>query len=362
MKGLITLAICLVAVNAWAQTSDVHYRQGMRELEKGEIETAAAEFKRAQVLDAKFAPAYVGLALVAMETGNYGGALESLKQARKYDKKLVDVYLAQSRVYTRARQKEWEKKAIKELERAEKIDSKDDRIAYYRGVVYRQAGKFQAAAQSFGASVALKGSMAPQAEYAQKQMQLILRASQEVHRVGRDVALKAVATRADLALLLADEFDLRGWLGRFRPKVVDTQFKVSDLDAMPVSGRSGMPDDLTSHPNRNTILDVLAMDVPGLELYPDGRFGPMQPITRAEFARIMQGLMAVRMNDHRLATTYFGEVSRVEDLRADHFAYNAAVVCIQRGVVLPRSDGRFGPDEPLSGAEVVLGVVKTLGF
>lgn len=104
------------------------------------------------------------------------------------------------------------------------------------------------------------------------------------------------------------------------------------------------------------------MEVPGLGLYPDGGFGPDRPVTRAEFAQMMQGLMVLESGDRSLATRYFGEASKFPNMRADHFAYNAAVLCVQRGVLQPEDDGRFEPDRPVSGAEAVLGIKKALGL
>ena len=142
----------------------------------------------------------------------------------------------------------------------------------------------------------------------------------------------------------------------------DTQFVVHTSVAAPAAPKRIIPPDVSGHPNRNLIIDALAMNVPGIELDPNGQFGPARPITRVEFAQIMQGLLALERKDRELATRYFGEASRFGDLRSDHFAYNAAVVCIQRGIIQPRPDGRFYPQGTVSGAEVILGIKETMGF
>ena len=150
---------------------------------------------------------------------------------------------------------------------------------------------------------------------------------------------------------------------RYRPDEVGTRFKAYYPGvAEEASPGPPEPNDVADRPDKNLILDVVAMEIPGLELYPDGRFGPKRPVTRAEFAQIMQGLVVVGMRDRDLATKYFGEASRFSDMRADHFAYNAAVLCIQRGLIEPRADGRFWPDEPVSGAQAILGIKKALGM
>ena len=368
MKGtsLLIAAFCvlLIGTAARAQTHDVHYRQGLRELEAGNLETALEEFHRARTANPKFAPAYVGLAMVAMEQGNFDDAHTTLKQAKKYDKNLVDTYVVWGQVYMREGAKDWEKKALKQLKEAEKIAPTDDRAPYYRGLVHKKARKFQDAVAAFGASAGLKGPMAKAAEAAQRHVQLVQRALPEVKKAGDLVALKDVATRADMALLFLDEFDLRAWMKKHRPEKADMSFKPYDPQAPPQKPEAAPdPPDIAKHPHRNLIRDVLAMEIPGLELYPDGGFGPDQPVSRIEFAQIMQGLLVLGAGDRSLATKYIGEkASRFPDLRADHFAYNAATLCVQRGILQPETDGKLLPDRPVSGAEAILGVKKALGL
>jgi tetratricopeptide (TPR) repeat protein len=365
MKQMITrvlIGILVFSANTWAQTPDIHYRQGVRELEAGRVATAAEEFSRARALNARFAPAYVGLARVELERWNYSGALALLKEAQRYDKKLVDVYAIRSQVYSREGQKNWEKKALAELKRGEKLDPRDDRIPYCRGIVYGKAGRFAEAAQSFGASVAMKGPLAEKAAREQQHVQQVVRAQAEAEHAGVDIALIPVVTRADLALLLLDEFDVKTWLGDRRPVVQDLSFREHLPVALAQKHETLMPQDIAAHPKRNAILDVLRLNIPGLELYPDGRFGAESPVTRAEFAQVMQGLLALGNRESDLATRYFGEASRFGDLRSDHFAYNAAVITIQRGILVARKDGSFGPDEPVSGAEAILGIKVALGL
>jgi tetratricopeptide (TPR) repeat protein len=365
MKIIMTkvlLGVLVLSANIWAQTSEIHYRQGLRELEEGQLTTAAEEFQRARSLMKTYAPAYVGLALVEMERQNYGGALELLKVGKRYDKKLVDVYVAKSRIYRRAGQGKWEKKALAELKRAEKIDSRDDRVPFYRGIVYRVAGNYSDAVLAFGACVAMRGPMGEKAVLAQHQIQLMVRALSEVKHSGNRIALASVVTRGDLALVLLDEFEVKKWVLRRRPERADLAFKEHLSVASPTTLGSVLPGDIATYPKRHAILDVLELEIPGLELFPDGRFGPNEPVTRASYAQIMQGLLALDTKESDLATKYFGETSRFTDLRSDHFAYNAAILCIQRGILQPRSDGLFGPDDPVSGAEAILGIKVALGL
>ncbi|MBI2951105.1 tetratricopeptide repeat protein [bacterium] len=87
IAGVALTALCM-ACGAEAQqsaldTPEAHYRQGLRELEKGDTAGASEAFGRAQKLNPGYAGAYVGLALVALEQGKAAQAEEYLKAARK---------------------------------------------------------------------------------------------------------------------------------------------------------------------------------------------------------------------------------------------------------------------------------------
>ena len=359
----VVLGLLFSAMQVGAQTPDLHYRQGLRELEDGNVAGAREEFQTAKQMQKKFAPAYVGLGLVELEKGNVNGAFELLKVARKYDKKLSDIYVAKARTYVAQGRKDWEKKALKELKQAQKLAPSDDRVPFFRGVIFRQAEKYRESVAAFGKAAMMRGVLSVRAEAAQQSVQQIQRALQNVRRSGKTIALKDQTTRADLAVLFLDEFDLKVWLSRNRSVEVDTRFQETFPGAVrPVGGTVSLPQDVGRHPHRYLIQDVVGLEVPGMELYPDGSFGPERPVTRAEFAQMIQGLLVVRMKDRELATQFFGEASRFEDLRPDHFAYNAAVLCIQRGLISARADGKFGPDQPVSGAEAILGIKKVLGI
>lgn len=58
-----------------------HVKNGQCLLERGKIDAAFVEFTRARMLNDRYAPAYVGLALVQGERGNRAAGLELLKQA-----------------------------------------------------------------------------------------------------------------------------------------------------------------------------------------------------------------------------------------------------------------------------------------
>ena len=63
-------------------TPEQHVKNGHNLLARNKIDAAQAEFERAQTLDAGYAPAYVGLALVQARQGDVDGGLITLERAR----------------------------------------------------------------------------------------------------------------------------------------------------------------------------------------------------------------------------------------------------------------------------------------
>jgi len=63
-------------------TPEHHVENGHSLLRRGKIDAANAEFVRAKTLDAGYAPAYVGLALVQARQGNFEGGLTTLERAK----------------------------------------------------------------------------------------------------------------------------------------------------------------------------------------------------------------------------------------------------------------------------------------
>ena len=80
-----------------------HASNGKTLLANEKVNAAFYEFNRAKVLDPKYAPAYVGLGLVAGFRGNFEKGLTNIKDARKHardNEQKVAVEVAYMRIYT----------------------------------------------------------------------------------------------------------------------------------------------------------------------------------------------------------------------------------------------------------------------
>lgn len=87
---LLTIALTLIVacgpdtiiLRPSLDTPEQHVKNGHNLLARGKIDAADAEFTRAKTLNADYAPAYVGLALIQGHRGDVAGGLDTLHQAR----------------------------------------------------------------------------------------------------------------------------------------------------------------------------------------------------------------------------------------------------------------------------------------
>lgn len=91
--------------------------------------------------------------------------------------------------------------------------------------------------------------------------------------------------------------------------------------------------------------------------YPDGTFRPDQPITRAEFSKIVVAVLglsdAAKMS---VANTKF------TDVKADNWASGYINVGVDQNLFKGYTDGTFKPDRNVSQAEVLAVLIRALGY
>lgn len=90
--------------------------------------------------------------------------------------------------------------------------------------------------------------------------------------------------------------------------------------------------------------------------YPDGTFGPNDPITRAQFAAVV-----VRaLGNESLASTASG-VTQFSDVPATHWASGYINIAVSLKIINGYGDGKFGPDDKVTFDQAVTMIVRALG-
>jgi tetratricopeptide (TPR) repeat protein len=339
-------------------TPENHYNQGLRELKVNNLAKAVEEFERATAIDPDYPGGYVGMGLVEAEKKNFKEALDWVDKGidKDKDKQFIDGYIAKGRILAKQQKgDDWLEDAVKQFEKALKINPNSGKALFYLGLTYKEAYDFGDAVSTFSKVVELKGDYAKEANTEWELVQKIQRAAPGT-KIGAKIALIDEIDRADLAVLFVEELKLLEILEKKQPKVYDTSFRPpEDQTEMKTMTKTEMEPatDIANHWAKNWIEDVIkagAMDV-----FPDHTFRPDDKITRGNYALFLQNILMVVTGDQKLATKYIGTPSRFPDVNASHYAYNAICLAVDRGFMkADPMDGAFGISKTVSGADALL--------
>jgi len=358
--GLLGLAGCAeegIKSESALDTPEHHYSTGVRLFDQADYEGALKEFQRAVALDPDFAPGHAGLGLVYGQKRAFSQAYESLDKARGLQKPpMIVAQIMKIRVLSMERNEGWLDEAESAYRAAQKTDPNNAALHYYMGKAYRVGLDFDKAAERFRAVLDLNKEHTGDAEREWKLVQKIQRAAPG-SKIGKQIALIDTITRADVAALFIEELNLDR-LYEKRGKSFDTAFKAP--------GQSFQPDkivamepatDVATHPLKADIDTVVKLGVRGLEPSPDHKFEPSKPITKAEYAIMLEDIMIRITNDDKLATQFFGQKSLFPDVRPDLYYFNAAMILSSRGILeADKTTGEFGATQPVSGADALLAI------
>lgn len=334
----------------------VHYNRGMDLLNRNDMMAARASFERAKGLDPEFAPAYSGLALVDAMGGDFKSAEDNYKEALDLDKECVGCWIAKGRVLARQKKGDWMKDARKAFEKAIELAPNSSEAYYYLGVGYKEAHMFPEAESAFGTVVGFKDDWSgPAAEQWDLVKKIVMAAP--ISEKGKEIALIEEIDRADMAVLFMEELKLAELLEKKRPKEYDTGFQAPEdpteyKPEQPELAEQPIATDIADHWAASWLKEIIAIG--GMETFPDHTFRPDELVTRADYAGFLQHIIVLKTGDSAILTRYIGETSHLPDMRSDHWAYNAAMLCIQRGIMKAKMDGSFAPMEHVSGADALL--------
>ncbi len=355
----ICLTLCMLLISACAvkPSSDMdspayHHKAGMRHLDMGEYQSAVNSFSRAIELDKKFALSHAGLGIAHANLKDKKAAKKHAAKAEGIAGKDPQVLALCGKVYIdlRDQEKKWHKDAKRLLKKALKRDKKNELATYYTGEMHLYQYEFSEAEDSFRAVVDMKGEHSGRADKMWQLSQKIVRAMPGTD-VGKKVALYEKITRADLAVLLAEELKISKLMER--KTTPSTGFQTPSQ--MNASGPSA-PSDSKGHWAETWINEMSSYGI--LEGAPGQPFYPDESVNRAEYALAIQRILSIVTGDAGLETRYFGESpSRFQDVTSSHPAYNAMALCSERGIMqADMITGRFQPGLPVSGADALLSI------
>jgi tetratricopeptide (TPR) repeat protein len=348
-------------------TPEYHYKQGQKFLKNNDLTNAEREFNLAKGLKDNFAPAFEGLALVALENGKLKKAEKFIEESLDRDGDWIPAVVAKGRLYMA---KEKYEDAIDEFEDAlddikgaksvkDKKGVKKDTY-YWMGTTYKRWGKYIKAQTTFQkilkidntdtrASLAIKELAEYQAAVAGQSPEL------------RKIAAQKEISRSDVAVLFVTELPLDKI---FRKSAAKQGIKfnapgksiMGKTDSKPDDGPSLV--DVSENHWAKSFIDK-ALDKGIINTYPDGTFRPDQKVNRAELAMLIQQFMVKAYDDRSIETKHFGDASPFGDVLNTSPVFNAIMVVSTRGIMTGMDDGTFHPLDVVSGAQA-LNIIRNL--
>ncbi len=352
--SLLFLYTCAVKPESELDNPEYHHKAGMRHIESGKFQESLTAFQRAVDLDKKFAPAYAGMGIANANLENRNNAKKFASKAEELGSKDSDVLTLCARVWIdlRHQEKKWFKPAEKLLKKALKRNKNHEGATHYKGELYLYQYMFNDAEDQFRAVVEMKGDYSGKADKMWQVSQKIVRAMPGTP-VGKKIVLHEKITRADLAVLLAEELKISTLVER---QTTPAQGFQTPSQMNTNSGGGGHPSDSKGHWAEVWINELSGYGI--LEGAPGQPFYPDEAINRAEYCLAIQRILTIVTGDAELEMRYFGEnPSRFQDVLSSHPAYNAMAVCAERGIMqADMMTGKFHPSSPVSGADALLSI------
>ena len=330
---------------------EYHYQSGMDQLKNENYSDALSSLNRSIQLDKNFGAGYGALSLVYGKMNQKNGKMNQKKESTNNIEKAFDVqkpdtrlWILKSRYFTILQDNKWLKKSLKALEEAEELSPNNEEIYYFRAETYRIGKEYGNAGKEYVKVIEKKGRFFDAANTQYESMQILQRVSPGTI-IGEKISLLDAITRADLAVLLVEEFKIGDVYEKYGANL-------SSLAAPGIGQSAAVPQDIYNNWAIKWITTIL--DLKTLTVYPDGTFQPNRKLSRSEFALAIQSILVNVLKDTDLKKKYFGEESRYRDIPSNHFAYNAIALSAERGLMpVDEMTGLFYPDRNVSGLQAM---------
>ena len=342
-------------------TPDYHYRNGLKYLDKDQIDDAMRSFDRAIALAPKSPLGYIGKGLAFGKKGEFKPAFENMETAKDLEEQGIESNIGMIRLLSMQRGEDWLKKSEKEFKSARDKDPASAPLHYYMGLAYKVSFDFDKAANMFKQVLDTNKEFTGEANAEWAVIQKIQRAAPG-SVIGKQIALIDKIDRADISALFVQEMDLEKLFTKRGPKTYDTTFKApAEASATKMTTETVIKmepaTDIKDNWLKPSIDSVIKLQVRGLEPGPNHTFEPDKLITKAEFALMLEDILIKVSGDEKLATKYIGSSSLFPDVRSDHYAFNAIMVATSRGFIeADKATGEFRPADPVSGADALLSI------
>ncbi len=349
----------LLAVSCAASSKAVNidkvkeqYLTGCRKLESGNFKDAEAAFLAVLEQGGKTAYGHTGMAMLEADRGNHRQAAMHVKKALRLDSEFPDAWIAKGHALAkRGGDDDWFSEASEAFDKALELTPGDERTLFYYAESALVAGKFDIASELY-VSIAIKKEQLAGRARARSVLATLLMDAQPVRQSCIDIGLDDTVDRADLAVLLVEQFEIIEFVGKHRSDLYRELYRKNGPYRV---NRSKIRKETDDERARECIYAVVQLRLAGLSQFPNGFFYPDRVVTRAQFASLVQSIAAIIGHDESLTTRFIGSDTPFSDVRNDYYAYNAIRFCVENGLLstISRTD-EFDPGGTVSGAEALV--------
>jgi Tfp pilus assembly protein PilF len=347
-------------------TPEYHYNQGLKFLDKNQMDDAMREFQRAVDLDPKSPLGYIGKGLAFGKKGDFKAAYENMEKGKSNETKGIEARIGMIRLYSlqmvkeQAKAKSLIKDAESEFKTANEKEPNNARLHYYMGMAYKVDLNFDKAAPMFRTVLDLNKDFTGEANAEWAVIQKIQRAAPGTE-IGKKIALIDKIDRADVCALFDQEMNLEKLYTKRGVKTYDTSFKAPTESSTRFSPETTVKmeaaTDIKDSWLRPSIETILKLQVRGLEAGPNHTFEPTKLITKGEFAVMLEDILIKVSGDEKLATKFLGATSPFPDIRNDQYFFSAAMTVTTRNFLeADKATGEFKPGDSVSGADALLSI------
>ncbi len=342
-------------VDVSAQAED-YVESGMQAVEEGNWKEAALSFNQAIRLDADYAEAYAGIALVLAERRQFHKAVEYAEKAIQKDTRSPQAYTAKGRVLLMMQKPDQMAAALQAFDKALQLDPNNDDALFFKAQTLAWQEKYDEAAKLLTVLASQPGRYKNKAT---RQLAFLRRLQQASPKtpIGKKMVNVEAMTRADLAALLVEELDLPTLVNRRNPNLYGPAYKSVKQAEQKKSDRAAAITDIQGHWAESWIREVVRLGA--MDIFPDKSFRPDEKVRRMDFALTMQQVIILVTGNRSLDTAFIGMPSQFPDVKKSHYAFNAVTLCVERGIMAPDPQtGEFRLNDDVSGVDALISLRK----
>jgi len=322
-----------------------HISNGKKYIKENNPQKAVYEFlKSLQAKEDNF-EAYLGLSLSYFELKQYKESYEALENAKKYKKNNINnkdynMLIMKLNVFHFNRLDGiWFNEIDSAFNRLTANNPENPEIYYIMGIACKQVYFFNRAKVLFNKSNDIgKGYL----DLVHKEIMEIkkIKQSNDLNE-NEQFALYSKINRGDLAKLLVKEFVTTNLINP--PYNISAKEKITAID-------------IGNNPNRSEIESIIIYNIKGFTPYVNNTFEPEMPVTKGEFAVILEDILVRLMGKQKLIKYYQQKKSPFIDINCSNPFFYPSLICTSLNILSKSISGEFNPQNSVSGSQALMSI------